>query len=707
MSEPLPFALDAFGALGYGLSALLFGLLGAVLLTAWRGRMQGGLLVAAVLITGLWAGVSAIQAAWHNVGIEWLWALESARNLAWVLFLVRLLEILDSTGVTRRRLLGAIRLAAVAVALLLSLPLESLLGGLGSVGVATAVSARLVLEVLSAVAGLVLVEQVFRNTPWQHRWGIKHLCFGLGGLFAFDFFFYADALLFHRLDLDIWLARGAASAFAVPLIGVSASRNPQWSFDLFVSRKVIFHSTALFAAGIYLLVMSLAGYYIRYYGGEWSAFVQALFLFGAGLVLAVLLFSGQLRSRLKVFVNKHFFNYRYDYREEWLHLIEVLSGKVLDASLPERVIFALAELVDSPGGLLWLKSEAGRFEHARAWNLPEDRLDRDLDCAALGQYLRERAWVIDLAELRRNADAYEGLELPAALLAAEDLWLIVPLNHDEDLLGFAILARPRSPQALDWEVMDILKTAARQSASYLALDRAARDLADARQFEGFNRLSAFVVHDLKNLIAQLSLVAKNGKRHRQNPAFVDDALATVESSVAKMSRLLAQLRSTGPRAAGAGVDLARVVREAAAERSVQEPAPALELEWDGTLEVRADPDRLGSVIAHVIQNAQEATPRDGLVAVRLARSGDLAVVDVRDTGVGMDADFVRERLFKPFDSTKGLAGMGVGAYETRELVHSLGGRVVVESTPGRGTLFRMYFPIETAQSPAGTAAAAG
>ena len=189
--------------------------------------------------------------------------------------------------------------------------------------------ARLVLDLLTAIAGLVLVEQVFRNTPWQHRWGIKYLCLGVGGLFAFDFFFFADAMLFQRLDSDIWVARGAASALTAPLIGISAARNPQWSFDLFVSRKVVFHSTALFAAGIYLVLMSLAGYYIRYYGGEWSSAFQTVFFFGAGMVLVVLLFSGHLRSRLKVFVNKHFFNYRYDYREEWLHLIDVLSGKVL------------------------------------------------------------------------------------------------------------------------------------------------------------------------------------------------------------------------------------------------------------------------------------------------------------------------------------------------------------------------------------------
>lgn len=338
--------LDVLGALGYGLSASLFFALGVVLLTGWRGRLQGGLLVVSVLASALWSGMSAIQSAWHSFPPGWIWAMEALRNYAWLLFLIRLLGIMASSTSQRQRALLWVRAIATAVTALLVLPLSSMLLSVAPQIDINSVAIRLALELLAAVGGLVLVEQLYRNTPWQHRWGIKFLCLGVGGLFAFDFFLFADALLFQRIDRSLWVARGAATALAAPLIGVSAARNPQWSFDLFVSRKVVFHSTALFAAGVYLLVMAVAGYYIRYYGGEWSSFLQTVFFFGAGTVLIVMLFSGQIRSRIKVLVNKHFFNYRYDYREEWLHLIRVLSGKVLEASLPERVIFALAELVE-------------------------------------------------------------------------------------------------------------------------------------------------------------------------------------------------------------------------------------------------------------------------------------------------------------------------------------------------------------------------
>jgi len=686
--------VNLFGSLGYGFTAALYLFLTLLLLTSWRGRVLGGLLVLATFASALWAALLAVQAASYQLSIGWLWALEALRNLAWISFLLRLVgrQLEDRQG--RRRLFLLLECVAVGFAFLLAMPLEVLAAGSRIFAGVDLFMVRLTLQVLFPVAGLVLVEQLYRNTPWQHRWGVKYLCLGVGGMFAYDFFFFADATLFRRLDVDIWLARGAVNALVVPLIAVSAARNPQWSLDLAVSRKVVFHTTSLVAAGIYLLLMSLVGYYIRHYGGAWSSVLQTVFFFGAGLVLIILLFSGHFRARVKVFVSKHFFSYKYDYREEWLHLISVLSGKVLKATLPERIVFALGELVDSPGGALWLCSDAATCEYERAWNLPEEMLDRGESFASMRAFLVRRQWIVNLDEYERDPQAYEDLTPPDWLLDEKRLWLIVPMFHEETLLGLVLLAKPRAPQQLDWETLDLLKLAARQAASYLALEQAAKALADARQFEGFNRLSAFVVHDLKNLIAQLSLVTRNAERHSRNPAFLEDAMATIRNSVDKMTRLLTQLRAAVPANRRDPVDLGLVLRDVVAERSCAEPRPRLEVPVAPAPVVHADKDRLGAVIAHIVQNAQEATPRDGSVVVRLCDEGRHVRIEVEDDGVGMDAAFVRERLFKPFDSTKGLAGMGIGAYECREFIRSLGGHIEVRSEPGRGTCFAMLVPSE-------------
>ena len=265
------------------------------------------------------------------------------------------------------------------------------------------------------------------------------------------------------------------------------------------------------------------------------------------------------------------------------------------------------------------------------------------------------------------------------------------------MLGFVSLLRPRAPQNLNWENRDLLKTAGMQAASYLALYQAADALADARQFEGFNRLSAFVIHDLKNLIAQLSLVAKNAAKHKHNPDFVDDAVNTIENSVLKMNRLMAQLQSADALGEGEGraIDLVSELRSLVDVRSNSLPKPELECETEKA-EVLGQGDRLGAVFGHVLQNALDATPADGNVRVVLRTRGEHAIVEIRDTGVGMDKHFIENRLFRPFDSTKGLAGMGIGAYECREVVQAAGGQVNVDSELGKGTVFRIMLPLAKA-----------
>jgi len=437
--------------------------------------------------------------------------------------------------------------------------------------------------------------------------------------------------------------------------------------------------------------MAFAGYYIKVYGGAWGSVLQITFLFAAFLSLTVILFSGQVRSRAKVFFNKHFFSYRYDYREEWLRLIRLLSGQDTNTPLFERVIWALGEIVDSSGGLLWLCSGSKGCFLAANRNQAIPQIEGDHQLGSLIRFLDERQWVVIVSEVVQDPESYATLELPEWLKSMDSVWLIVPLIHDEHIIGFTILTRPRADTKLNWENLDLLKTAGRQAASYLALYETTQALADAKQFEGFNRLSAFVVHDLKNLIAQLSLVVKNAEKHKNNPAFIDDAMMTIENSVTKMSRLMAHLRSSAPEDRRTRVELAEITRSAVTAKSTQLPSPTLEIKEE-QIWINADTDRMEAIIGHVIQNAQDATPPDGKIQVTLSGSHDRAVLKVTDSGCGMDNQFMRDRLFRPFDSTKGLTGMGIGAYEVREFVHGIGGQVSVVSTPGVGTEFKIVIP---------------
>ena len=215
---------------------------------------------------------------------------------------------------------------------------------------------------------------------------------------------------------------------------------------------------------------------------------------------------------------------------------------------------------------------------------------------------------------------------------------------------------------------------------------------EARQFDAFNRLSAYVVHDLKNILAQQSLIVSNAAKHRDNPAFIDDMIATVENSVTRMQRLMEQMRS-GVRSSDAGsVELVACCGKSSPSAIRHTPRAGGRFRGGAACSVEADHERLATVFNHLVQNAQEATDPDGEVHVRLSRDERWTTVDIIDTGRGMDPAFLRDRLFRPFESTKGLTGMGIGVFESREYIRQLGGDIDVESTPGKGTRFTVTLP---------------
>jgi len=452
----------------------------------------------------------------------------------------------------------------------------------------------------------------------------------------------------------------------------------------------MFHSAALFGSAIYLLAMGSAGYYLKFFGGSWGAVMQVTFLFGALLLLAGVLFSGTFRSWLKVFISKHFYTYNYDYREEWMRFTRILSEQ--GPGLGDRAIQAVAALVESPGGVLWQRGESGQFEPVAQWQARPPSATEPPD-SAFCQFLESTQWVVDLNEFGEDPDKYEGLVLPGWLKVSSSRdWLVVPFMMHGKLFGFLVLQKSRSPVTLNWEVFDLLEIAGSQAASYLSQQDAANALMVARQFESFNRMSTFVVHDLKNLVSQLSLMNANAVKHRDNPEFQADMLETVSYSVQKMRLMLQKLSRSDATEAPRALTVDQVVRQAVALKAAFEPRPELRVETAG-LAIVADRERLERVVGHLIQNAIEATPKEGSVTITVGQRNDAVRIEIADTGEGMTEEFIRERLYKPFESTKS-AGMGIGVFESREYITELGGTLDVFSTPTLGTTFTVILPLQ-------------
>ncbi len=668
----------AVAAVGYSVVGVLFVILAVLLATSWRGQRVGGYLIGACVVNSLWAALLTVQLFRSGIDPLWLFVGEIARTSSWIIFVVYLL---GQIGYSRAQRGIAILACLLALGSGLALWAGQRWFGLSNSIWDVLIPAGLVLALL----GLVLIEQLYRNSPPESRWGLKALVLGLGGIFAYDLFLYSQAVLFNAIDSTTWLARGAVNILFVPAIAVAARRNPDWKVRIFVSRQIVFYSTTLVAVGLYLLVMSFGGYLLLQFGGSWGALARTVFFVGAGLILFTLLFSNTLRARLKVFLNKHFFHNKYDYREEWLRLISTLTSSDLVPELRMRAIKSLAQILESPRGVLWLRNpDSNGYHCASGWNTEcfggviagDDSLVR---------FLENTQWVIDLREYSDDAGHYDGLEVATGNLGLADATFVVPLLHDSGIIGFVVLSSASTPTILNYEDRDLLKTAGQQVASYLAQELTNDQLTEARQFEAFSRLTAYLMHDLKNVIAQQSLVVENAKKHKNNPQFIDDAVETIKSSVSRMRKILEHFGQSSTEHRLQRVELGKVIMQAIAQCSDRRPVPTSVIGRDKAW-VRADSDRLLMAISHAIRNAQDATGTDGDVSVTLEINDGNCCVKIIDSGEGMDEAFIRERLFKPFDSTKGTQGMGIGAYQIRETLRAMGGEVTVTSEPGGGTV---------------------
>ena len=678
------------GIVGYAGAAFAYLFLTALVLYWWNSTFARLMLAVATVTTLLWAGATAM--ALHGA-FDFGWAAEIlgvARSCTWAILLLSLLYWLSPV----RRSATAVAIIALGVAVAAG---TVAFGRLPPGTDPTPSLIVLVGHLALALLGLALVENLFRNSPPARHWHIKHLCLGLGALFTYDFVFYADALLFRALSLDLLLARGAANLLVVPLLAIYAARGRSDGPEIAVSRRTALHSATLVGAGLYLVAMASVAYYVRQFGGTWTSALQAVFLFAAALLFLFSISSHSFRTRLRVSIEKNFFKYKYDYRVEWLRFIHTISERGDGVGLRARVVQALCNIMDSPDGAVLLAREPGQYRLAESWNLSRWGLTEAAatiaEDSSLARFLARTHWIVDVRERAATPERYRGLDaLPDWIQAADRLWLILPLIQDERLFGIVIMGRPRAPRSLTWEDFDLLKTVCRQAASYLAEEDTSQALAEARQFEEFNKRFAFVAHDIKNLASQLSLILSNAARLRGNEAFQRDAHETLRQSVDKLNRMLRQLSSPASRhGPPKAVALAPLLRDIVAKSEQSYPAIALDLQASQAA-VAADEDRLRAIVEHLVQNAREAVGEDGRVCIRLCDVDEMAVIEIEDDGPGMAAEFIREKLFRPFATTKE-SGYGIGVYESRHYANALGGRLDVMSEPGKGTVMRVLLPI--------------
>ena len=645
------------------------------------------LITGALAMTACWAWLAAVIPGDPILGYA-----ESARNLLWISLLYSLSAASEEREHGLKLVYGAV--AGVIGLQLIGATLEliSPSGALAQTG--------LVLRITTAAGALVLVHNVYGQAAPASRSQIRLAALGLALMWVYDLNLYTIVYLGSATARRLFEWRGLALALTAPMFALATRGESGWRIRL--SRAATFQSLSLLAICAYFALMAIVATALRGSGIDWSAALMITVLSVMTVGAMALLPSARARGWLKVKLAKHLFEHRYDYRTEWLRFTGTIGREGPDSPpLGELIVKAFADVVDAPGGLLLVGDGRGALAIHANWNWPGEAPSQSSlgETAGLWNQIEESARIVEFEGLRQGWASVRDKALRLAQWMMEDpsVWVGVPLIHQQRLVGFVILAAPEYRRALDWEDFDLLRTAGNQAASSLAEAMGQEALANAQRFEEFNRRFAFILHDIKNLVSQLSLLARNSERHADNPEFRADMVATLQSSVGKMNELLARLApQSSARVQRIEVQpLRAILTDAiAAKRRDRE----VQLLGDAGLCAAVDAAALEQVIGHLLQNALDASSGTP-VTVRVSASEGNIAISIADKGVGMDGDFIRNRLFQPFASTKP-GGFGIGAFEARSLVTAMGGHLGVDSRPGRGTVFTITLPAgEPAQEP--------
>tara|TARA_R110002110_G_scaffold383245_4_gene594682 strand:+ start:42091 stop:44205 length:2115 start_codon:yes stop_codon:yes gene_type:complete len=670
-------------SISHSIGAVIFASTATLLIFHSSTRKQFPLLIFSTAVTSAWCLLAALYTNDYISDYGLVAITETLQDVSWCLCVMKLIKIMLQSE--QKRWFESFYFKVFLFSLTSLLIINSTFiavdwhPGISSIFSKFAFVGNIILSVIV----LALLEHLYLSTPPDRRWGIKFICIGLGILFSYDFYLFANALMLNGVDPIMWEVRGGVSAIIAPLIAIGALRNRKWQTTFMPSRRLIFSSTAFISCGVYLLIMASVGYGIREFGGNWGKALQVLFLTGSVVVLALLLASGSARAFLQQFLVKNFFKLRYDYRKEWLNISKILS-EADSQTLQSLTIRTVANLVESPKGWLFEYSD-GIFTMVESWNV---RMPDEIT------YLNNKDFINSI--LQKEAPTLLADEWRGALKNIQfidDVWLIVPFKYMDSCSHIVMLGLPRTQLMINWEVQDILMMAGRQLATHLIQNKSSKELAIAKQFEAYNQFSTFIIHDLKNIDTQLKLMVINKEKHGDNPKFIKSAYQTIDNLSDKFSKLINQVKTPGT-AQIEKLSLSKILNKIIQLRAHQEPKPVLLWQADcSEIEIEGIAEEFINIMCHLVENAQQATERSGSITISVAVRDKAVCIKIIDNGQGMSKDFIHKKLFKPFISTKGKKGMGIGVYQAKSYVQNHNGTIQVQSELGSGTEFCLELPI--------------
>ncbi|MBU5613514.1 XrtA/PEP-CTERM system histidine kinase PrsK [Geomonas azotofigens] len=540
------------------------------------------------------------------------------------------------------------------------------------------------------VTALINFESTLVNASSEALWRVKLDIVALGSMLAVLAFYYSNALLYRSLNMELAPLRSLLFIIA-SLMMLYTRSHWRGGARVKISQAVLLKSVVLAVISIYLIMLGALGEGMKYFGPVFPRVLTLSLGFIAGILLLLLLLSDRAKRELKVLLHKHFYQSKYDYRAQWLGLTERLSTFEDGDDLVKRVLLAYCEIFGVHGAALY-QHQQGCGWYCVASTLELEPLRETIsDDNPILTSLRERKWVFCSSDPNRELTQSEWL-----FLERYGISFVVPLFEGDALSGFIVLGAQVVPdEQYRYEDFDLMKTIARQVSVAMQHQRLSDQLTQSKAMQAVGSLATFVVHDLKNLAATISLVLENAREHIDNPEFQQDMLNSLGNTTKKMHHLIGRLRNLGE----SELLQRRPIDLLALTKNCAGLVPGRTIAVQGSQQVvLGDREELQKVLLNLFLNAVEASSPDAPIAVEVGCNGT-PFVKVTDRGCGMSPRFIRNDLFVPFRSSK-RTGLGIGLYQSRQIVTAHGGSIDVSSVEGEGTVFTVHLPV-AAEEPSG------
>jgi hypothetical protein len=532
------------------------------------------------------------------------------------------------------------------------------------------------------IISLINLEMTLTSATHTSRWKIKFELLGAGVLLAVMIFYYSQGLLFRTINMNLLPARAVLLIVATLMMAYSRFLRGN-GVHVYVSQQILYKSVVLLVVGAYLIGLGLMGEGMKYFGdgSQRPMLIAVAFLSGLGLI--VLLLSERVRRKIKVYINKNFYRNKYDYRSQWLQFTDQLASSKTGEDLLRSIISGFCDTFGMECGVLFLLEREKETFHQTA----EISIESDSPMF----HVNDSA--VQLIASNRLADDHPppldiGDDEQAMFFSLNRITFAIPLFMDDRMGGFIVLGKPLNrKEQYNHEDFDLMKTLARQASSALMNLTLSEQLVRSREMAAIGRVSTFVVHDLKNLVATLSLMVENAREFMQEPEFQKDLLESLGNTVSKMNNLISRLKHLPEKITlqCSPVDLLQLARETV---SIVKKGDFL-LSGEPVI-AQVDREEIQKVALNLMLNAIEASEGNKTVTVEVGMA-ESPFLRVKDKGCGIPEDFINNGLFAPFMSTK-KQGLGIGLYQCKKIVEAHGGKIEVISELHKGSEFTVWLP---------------